>query len=136
MTDSAGCQCGGPAAGERTFFCRRHNLKKTAHWWSLCRSRDDYFRAWEEHRGPGQVPAALEMPQAPAMVCPLISGPCHHAALGRLTIFCRLDLPAIPGRCGQDKRARASAILAARLAGGAPPCPKARASNTAASGDR
>lgn len=34
--------------------CPRHGIKKTAHWVLLCRTRDAYFRAWEERRGPGQ----------------------------------------------------------------------------------
>lgn len=34
--------------------CPRHGLEKTAVWVRLCVSRDNYFLAWEEGRGPGQ----------------------------------------------------------------------------------
>lgn len=36
------------------FYCERHKVKKTAHWVRLCQTRPEYFRAWEEGRGPGQ----------------------------------------------------------------------------------
>ena len=45
MTD---CQCEGPG------YCERHDVKKSPHWFHLCRTRDDYFQAWEQGRGPGQ----------------------------------------------------------------------------------
>lgn len=35
-------------------FCKRHNIRKGAEWVALCQSRADYFRVWEEGRGPGQ----------------------------------------------------------------------------------
>ena len=35
-------------------FCERHGIRKTAAWAKLCIQRDNYFRAWEEGRGPGQ----------------------------------------------------------------------------------
>lgn len=47
MTQTS-CQC------EQAGFCRRHQCTKTEHWWKLCRTREDYFRLWEEGRGPGQ----------------------------------------------------------------------------------
>jgi cellulose synthase/poly-beta-1,6-N-acetylglucosamine synthase-like glycosyltransferase len=42
------CECA--AAG----FCPRHHCRKTPHWHMLCQTRPDYFRLWEEGRGPGQ----------------------------------------------------------------------------------
>ena len=35
-------------------WCRRHRCGKTEHLRQLCRTRPDYFRLWEEGRGPGQ----------------------------------------------------------------------------------
>lgn len=36
-------------------FCERHAVEKRAHWVELCRrEKDDYWRAWEAGRGPGQ----------------------------------------------------------------------------------
>ena len=40
------CDC--KAAG----FCERHQCVKTDHWVNLCRTKADYFQAWEEGRGP------------------------------------------------------------------------------------
>ncbi len=42
------CDCVGPGV------CDRHGCTKTPHWYQLCRTRADYFRLWEEGRGPGQ----------------------------------------------------------------------------------
>lgn len=39
---------------EYPFWCERHKARKTPHWVRLCQTRPDYFRAWEEGRGPGQ----------------------------------------------------------------------------------
>ena len=44
------CECDIVEGG----FCRRHAITKSAHWVHLCRTRDNYWRAWEEGRGPGQ----------------------------------------------------------------------------------
>lgn len=41
-------QCPGPG------WCERHQVVKSPHWVKLCQTREDYFRAWEEGRGPGQ----------------------------------------------------------------------------------
>jgi hypothetical protein len=41
-------------------FCARHNVKKNAHWHSLCQSKPRYFDAWERGEGPGQ---RTEMPE-------------------------------------------------------------------------
>lgn len=54
---STACQCEGPQDGAITFACARHGIEKTAHWHSLCKNRPDYFQAWEEGRGPGQITA-------------------------------------------------------------------------------
>jgi hypothetical protein len=45
---STNCEC--LVAG----WCGRHKCRKTEHLWMLCRTRSDYFRLWEEGRGPGQ----------------------------------------------------------------------------------
>ena len=45
MTD---CEC--PASG----YCKRHNVHKTNGWHELCRTKESYFRAWENGIGPGQ----------------------------------------------------------------------------------
>jgi hypothetical protein len=47
------CQCHG--AG----WCERHQCEKSEYWWQLCRRREDWFRLWEQGRGPGQQPAAI-----------------------------------------------------------------------------
>jgi hypothetical protein len=36
-------------------FCKRHNVAKCAHFVSLCQKYDEYFEAWEDARGPGQL---------------------------------------------------------------------------------
>lgn len=40
------------------FLCERHQCSKTQHWYKLCRTREDYFRLWEQGNGPGQRSAA------------------------------------------------------------------------------
>lgn len=45
------CQC---QPESFPFECSRHGCLKTEHWWELCQTRADYFRLWEEGRGPGQ----------------------------------------------------------------------------------
>lgn len=44
-----GCTCTTPG------FCERHQCHKTAHWVHLCQTRPDYFKLWEEGKGPGQA---------------------------------------------------------------------------------
>jgi len=101
-------------------FCARHGIRKGPHWFRLCQTREDYRQAWEEGRGPGQSPRVPPRSPPARWTCPVIGGPCDHAALGRTTFYCRLDLPGIPGGCGHLKRARATAILASRIG---KPCP-------------
>jgi hypothetical protein len=50
------CQCRGDEAAhpDGTFWCEAHQCRKTAHWLTLCRERDDYRAAWNSGRGPGQ----------------------------------------------------------------------------------
>lgn len=48
------CKCNIPNGG----YCRRHKVRKIAHWVNLCQTRPDYFQLWEEGRGPGQILAA------------------------------------------------------------------------------
>ena len=43
------CEC--PVAG----YCARHSVEKTGHLLHLCRTRQDFFDAWESGRGPGQI---------------------------------------------------------------------------------
>lgn len=45
------CECTEPG------WCPRHGCRKSAHWQRLCRTQADYFRLWEQGRGPGQEPA-------------------------------------------------------------------------------
>ena len=58
-----GCECLQQVAIESTAkltacscksagFCDRHQCLKTEHWHNLCRTRADYFQAWEEGKGP------------------------------------------------------------------------------------
>lgn len=42
------CSC--PIAG----WCDRHNVKKHKVWHQLCQTHDDYRKAWDDGRGPGQ----------------------------------------------------------------------------------
>jgi hypothetical protein len=44
------CDC--PGAG----WCERHKLNKPAPWVQLCQTNDVYWEAWEDGRGPGQLP--------------------------------------------------------------------------------
>lgn len=46
------CQCTISEGG----YCERHKVRKSAPWVRLCQTRESYFRAWEEGRGPGQSP--------------------------------------------------------------------------------
>lgn len=51
-------------------FCDRHLVKKTAHWVRLCRTRANYWTAWEEHHGPGQAdtpPRRAQVSAAPRL---------------------------------------------------------------------
>ena len=45
-------------------FCKRHNVHKSKKGVELCRTRPDYFRAWERGMGPGQtkIKANIEYP--------------------------------------------------------------------------
>ena len=43
------CECTGPG------WCERHQVNKAEHWVHLCQTRENYFQAWEEGRGPGQI---------------------------------------------------------------------------------
>lgn len=44
-------QCDCALAG----YCERHGIVKSEHWVNLCKTREDYFEAWEHGRGPGQI---------------------------------------------------------------------------------
>jgi hypothetical protein len=54
-TTHPACQCNISGTKDGWAWCERHQVKKTAHWVRLCQTRPDYFQAWEEGRGPGQV---------------------------------------------------------------------------------
>jgi hypothetical protein len=43
-----GCQCEHPG------WCERHGVRKSPHLHKLCQTRQDYYDAWEQGRGPGQ----------------------------------------------------------------------------------
>lgn len=47
--DADQCQC--ESTGEAAFYCPRHRCVKAAHFGHLCRTRRDYFEAWETGRG-------------------------------------------------------------------------------------
>lgn len=36
-------------------YCERHGINKTPQWVQLCLTKEKYWRAWEETRGPAQV---------------------------------------------------------------------------------
>lgn len=122
-----------PCTCEAPGFCARHNVDKGPTWFALCRIREDYRRAWDEGRGPGQPACPSPTPRtttgqiaarpAPAVQdCPIIGERCEAIRVNLLSLFCTADLATIPGSCGAEKRARAVAMLALRLAGKAPPC--------------
>jgi hypothetical protein len=50
-----GCVC------QTSGYCERHGIFKPKHWHELCRSRDDYFAAWEAGQGPGQLTTAASI---------------------------------------------------------------------------
>lgn len=53
MAPAVKCQCVVPE-GKKTFWCERHKCKKNLHLLHLCKTRPDYFEAWEKGRGAGQ----------------------------------------------------------------------------------
>lgn len=57
------CECFQPG------WCERHLCYKTERRHMLCRTRNDYFRLWEEGNGPGQN---LELQGNPAVEFPCI----------------------------------------------------------------
>ena len=47
-------------------YCNRHRVKKATRLVELCRQRGDYWQAWEENRGPGQLDSGRPLqPPAP-----------------------------------------------------------------------
>jgi len=42
------CEC--PLAG----YCKLHKVSKPIGWHKLCQTKESYFEAWEQGRGPGQ----------------------------------------------------------------------------------
>ena len=44
------CECNIPDGG----YCERHDVEKSAHMVKLCQTKERYWIAWEENRGPGQ----------------------------------------------------------------------------------
>lgn len=71
--------CTGPG------WCERHRVMKSQRWVELCQTRDDYFQAWEDGRGPGQHDTEG---MQPAVRKPTLCGPgCHlHRLLSKLWI--------------------------------------------------
>ena len=49
------CTCKEFPENQRKMWCERHQCWKTRHWHELCQTRENYRRAWDEGRGPGQV---------------------------------------------------------------------------------
>ena len=45
------CECNIPDGG----YCERHDVEKSPHLVHLCQTKERYFIAWEENRGPGQL---------------------------------------------------------------------------------
>lgn len=45
-----GCECN-PTGEEKTFYCARHDCRKTMHHAKLCRSQPQYFGFWERGEG-------------------------------------------------------------------------------------
>lgn len=76
-----GCECDIQGGG----WCERHDCRKTPHWVKLCRTRPDYFRAWEEGRGPGQK-VILEPKPRVVMASGAGPGAQLHRILSRLGI--------------------------------------------------
>lgn len=60
-TTTTGCICRAPG------WCELHHCQKPEHWYHLCRTRSDYFRLWEEGRGPGQV-RSTDPPMEPGLI--------------------------------------------------------------------
>lgn len=52
------CSCNSVPDGEKRIWCERHQCWKTRNWVKLCQTREDYRKAWDEGRGPGQVKTA------------------------------------------------------------------------------
>jgi hypothetical protein len=52
------CTCPEPG------WCERHKVNKTPHWHHLCQTRENYFQAWEQGRGPGQRKISDRPPRA------------------------------------------------------------------------
>ena len=40
--------------GQKTGWCDKHKMRKTANWVRLCQTQPGYRKAWDEGRGPGQ----------------------------------------------------------------------------------
>ncbi len=53
------CEC--PLAG----YCNRHEMTKNVHHHKLCQNHEGYFNAWEEGRGPGQMPKPVHKKNQP-----------------------------------------------------------------------
>mgnify|MGYP001282419860 CR=1 FL=1 len=51
------CSCTGQeqVRANGLFWCEKHQIYKTQHYRDLCQTQPDYWKAWEENRGPGQV---------------------------------------------------------------------------------
>jgi hypothetical protein len=59
------CECHGDenSGCNGTFWCTRHAVWKSQHSHKLCQTRENYFRAWEEGRGLGQLVSTGVAPQ-------------------------------------------------------------------------
>lgn len=62
MIADTGCEC--PLAG----YCKRHNVRKNAAWHKLCTTNDNYFKTWEQGKGPGQFAGVKHDDKPPSWV--------------------------------------------------------------------
>jgi len=69
------CECKYPG------YCKRHKMLKSPHLWELCRTREDYFQAWEGGHGPGQ---RTKEGKAPVV----ITVPCSQDEIERRRTIC------------------------------------------------
>lgn len=77
-------------------------------------------------RCPGAPPPA-RVAESPIGPCPIIGAECDQLCLNHVSHFCRRDLLAIEEPCGDVKRSKAVAAMAARAGGKGTPCPRQEA---------
>jgi hypothetical protein len=60
------CDCPEPTG---SFWCERHQRRKTPGLWELCRTRPDYRRLWESQRDVDSQAPRHTSPPAPWLTC-------------------------------------------------------------------